>query len=71
MSDSSRGLLSGEEKEVVGRIGFADRVAGLRPQPPAASSQSSVTLRGALAKALRDPSGLTALGFLIALAIMA
>jgi hypothetical protein len=32
----------------LGRIGSADRAASLRPQPPAASSRSGITLRGAL-----------------------
>lgn len=34
------------DKEQVGRFGFADRAAGLRPQPPAASSQSSIPSAG-------------------------
>lgn len=47
------------EQEQVGRFGSADRAAGLRPQPPAASSQSSIPSaegRGYIAGVLGHPS---------------
>lgn len=55
-SGSGAGVM---DKEQVGRFGSADRAAGLRPQPPAASSQSSIPSaegRGYIAGMLGHPS---------------